>query len=373
MAATEHPGTGSRTHRGRLAVFPVYRDNPYLNTLLLAPRATGWVVHESARLERFERDVERLAGGDVLHVHWTAPIVQRADDRTEAAERLGRFRTAVDAARGRGASTVWTVHNALAHDVRHEDLEIELNRYLAATVDVVHVLNSRTADVVAPFYDLSARRVAHIPHPSYQGVYDGAGSRASARADFGLGEGDRAVLFFGQVRPYKGLDVLFEALGRSEDRGNLVLMLAGKTSPEDEAAIGGLLPDGLKTIRHHGYVEDADVEKWFDAADVVVLPYRRILNSGSLHLAGTFGVPTILPDEPHLRSDFGDEPWIRWFRPGDAGSLARRLSEPLPERDRSGRFAHRLAPFDVSRRYAELLAALVDTIPGAARTTDPAA
>ncbi|ROP63991.1 glycosyltransferase [Curtobacterium sp. PhB115] len=354
MAATAR----SRSRGGRpprLAVFPVYRDNPYLNLMLLAPRASGWDVLESARLERFEQDLASLGTGDVAHVHWTAPIVQRADDTDEAADRLGRFRTAVDNARTRGARILWTVHNALAHDVRHEDLEIALNRYLATTADVVHVMNTRTPDAVAAFYDLSGRTVEHIPHPSYRGIYDGVGSRAEARSRFGLDDDEIAVLFFGQIRPYKGVDVLIEALERAEPARRFVLLLAGRTSAEDEAIIDRLLPDGLRTVRHHDYVDDADVKVWFDAADVAVLPYRRILNSGSLHLAATFGVPAVLPDEPHLRSDFGSEPWIRWFEPGDPGALARVLSGPVPERGASRAFTTRLSPFAVSRRYDALL------------------
>ncbi len=314
---------------------------------------------ESARLERLEHDLAELQVGDVIHVHWTAPVVQRASSPSEARARLVRFKQAIEAARGRGARLVWTVHNALAHDARHEDLEIELSRFLAGTADVVHVLNSKTDEVVSPLYDLSKRTIAHIPHPSYRGVYDGAGSRDEARASFELEEDDLAVLFFGQVRPYKGVDMLIDALGKATPPGRIVLMLAGKTSSEDVRVVDALLPEGLRTIRQHDFVHDGDVKRWFDAADVAVLPYRRILNSGSLHLAATFGVPTVLPDEPHLRGDFGAERWIRWFRPGDAGSLAEILSQPLPPRGTARDFADRLSPFSISRRYDDLLRNLV--------------
>ncbi len=85
----------------QLAVFPAYRDNPYLNLMLLAPRARGWDVLESLRTEVLEQHLARLGSGDVFHMQWTAPIVQRADDAAEARARLDRFRSAVDGARGR--------------------------------------------------------------------------------------------------------------------------------------------------------------------------------------------------------------------------------------------------------------------------------
>ncbi|PYY35806.1 glycosyltransferase [Curtobacterium sp. MCBD17_030] len=341
----------------QLAVFPAYRDNPYLNLMLLAPRARRWHVLESLRLEVLEQHLGRLGAGDVFHMHWTAPIAQRADDDLDAARvRLDRFRSAVDAARERGTRLVWTVHNILPHDARHLDLEVELDRYLAEVADAVHVMNVATAAAVAPHYSLDPARVVHIPHPSYQGVYPSSMTRDDARASFGLGPDDHAVLAFGQMRPYKGLDVLVDAVRRLPADQRPVLLLAGRTSDEDRVEIDRLLGDDLRAVREHDHVDDVDVQRWFRAADVAVLPYRRVLNSGSLHLAASFGVPAVLPDEAHLRAEFGDEGWIRWFDTGDAaGSLAALLREPGVSSEGTAEFSQRLAPFARSRRYAELL------------------
>lgn len=343
----------------QLAVFPAYRDNPYLNLMLLAPRARGWVVLESLRTEVLEQHLARLGSGDVFHMQWTAPIVQRADDATEARARLDRFRSAVDGARGRGARLVWTVHNVLPHDARHLELELELNRYLAGAADVVHVMNVATAEAVAPYYELDAERIVHIPHPSYQGVYPSSVSREEARASFGLGDDDHAVLAFGQMRPYKGLDVLVEAVRRVPADRRPVLLLAGRTSDADRDAIDEMLSDDLRVAREHDHVADDDVQRWFRAADVAVFPYRRVLNSGSLHLAASFGVPSVLPDEPHLRSEFGDEGWIRWFAPkGGPVPLGTVLDQPVPDAAAAAdadAFSRRLAPYKRSQAYAEVL------------------
>lgn len=339
----------------RLAVFPVYRDNPYSNMLLLAPRAAGWTVYESARLERLELDLRLLGPGDVFHMHWTAPIVQRADDVTEARYRLDRFRRAVSDAVGGGVRVVWTVHNVLPHDARHLELEIELNRFLADTADAVHVMNAGTADVTREFYELSSSSLVHIPHPSYQGVYETTMTRSEARRSFGLDDDELAVLFFGQIRPYKGVDVLIDAVRRSKPGRPLALLLAGRTSNDDEETINRLLPDTFRTIRHHDYVDDGDVERWFRAADVVVLPYRKVLNSGTVHLAATYGRPVLLPDERHLREEFAAESWVGWFDPGDPGSLSEALARPLPDGEAGITFSRRHSPFEISRRYAALL------------------
>lgn len=345
-----------------LAVFPAYRDNPYLNLMLLAPRARGWNVLESLRLEQLEGHLGHLGAGEVFHMHWTAPIVQRADDDLATARtRLDRFRTAVDAARSRGARLVWTIHNVLPHDARHLELELELNRYLAATADAVHVMNRATAAAVSEYYTLDPAKVVHIPHPSYQGVYPASQSRDEARDALGLGPDDRTVLAFGQLRPYKGVDFLVEAVRSLPAAERPVLLLAGRTSDEDRATIDALLGDDLRAVREHDHVADVEVQRWFRAADVAVFPYRRVLNSGALHLAASFEVPSVLPDEPHLRAEFGLEGWVRWFDPSDAASslapgssLASLLMDPAAAAG-ADVFSRRLAPFRRSRAYAELL------------------
>lgn len=346
-----------------LAVFPAYRDNPYLNFMLLAPRARGWTVLESLRLEQLEGHLGHLGTGDVFHMHWTAPIVQRADDdHASARARLDRFRTAVDAARSRGARLVWTVHNVLPHDARHLDLELELNRYLAATADAVHIMNRDSVSAVSDHYELDPSRVVRIPHPSYQGVYPASITRSEARAALGLGSSERTVLAFGQMRPYKGLDLLIAAVRTLDPAERPVLLLAGRTSEEDRATIDALLGDDVRAVREHDHVDDVDVQRWFRAADVAVFPYRRVLNSGALHLAASFGVPAVLPDEPHMRAEFGDESWIGWFDPADpVRSLAAVLRDGAWSKDgpesasAAADFSQRLAPFAVSRRYAQLL------------------
>lgn len=340
-----------------LVVFPAYRDNPYLNLMLLAPRAAGWNVVETLRLEQLEAHLGHLGAGDVFHMHWTAPIVQRADDDHEAARsRLDRFRNVVDAARSRGARLVWTIHNVLPHDARHLDLELELSHYLADAADVVHVMNRDTVAAVSEHYAIDPARVVRIPHPSYQGVYPASVSRSEARAALGLGESERTVLAFGQMRPYKGLDLLIGAVRTLAPAERPVLLLAGRTSDEDRSTIDTLLGDDVRAVREHDHVEDVDVQRWFRAADLAVFPYRRVLNSGALHLAASFEVPAVLPDEPHLRAEFGDEGWVRWFDPADAeASLAGVLAGPVGGPDGAEGFSRRLAPFGRSREYAGLL------------------
>ena len=93
---------------------------------------------------------------------------------------------------------------------------------------------------------------------------------------------------------------------------------------------------------------------------MTVLPYRKVLNSGSMMLAATFGVPLVLPAEEALLADYGDEPWIRFF---DTDRAAASIAEILADdwylkseaRQAALDFARGRSPVAMSRGYAELL------------------
>lgn len=344
----------------RIGVFPAWEDNPYLNYLYLAARARGHEILSATTFRSGVALLDRLGDGDVFHLHWTAPVVQRADTADEAVERLERFRLAVDEARARGVLVVWTIHNVLPHDARHLETEVALCQMIADRADLVHVLSPATAEMTAPHYVLPADRIVRIPHPSYQGVYANSSRRDAARAAMGIRPEDRAVLFFGQMRPYKGLTELFDAIGGldADEASRTVLLLAGRTRDEDLPAVEEHLPTNVRVVRDHSFIADEDVDRWFRAADVAVYPYRAILNSGSLHLAATFGVRALLPAEAHLVEEFDGEDWIRFYESADPVSGIRdALLDPASYSpvETSAAFSRRLSPWNVSQRFADAL------------------
>lgn len=349
-----------------IAVFPAWEDNPYLNYLYLAARSRGFEVLHGTAFASGVALLERLGPGDAFHLHWTAPIVQRADDAAEARARSARFVDAIDDARERGVLFVWTIHNVLPHDAVFLDTEIELCRQLADRADVVHALSPATASMTAEHYRLPAERIVQIPHPSYQGVYGNSTDRDAARRALGIAPSDRAVLFFGQMRPYKGLDALFAAVDDlpADEASRTVLLLAGRTRPEDLPAVEASLPTRVRVVRDHSFIPDEDVDRWFRAADVAVYPYRAILNSGSLHLAATFGVRALLPAEPHLLDEFEGEDWIAFYDADDArAGIASSLAAPetyAPVTSHAA-FSRRLSPWNVSVRFADALEAALRT------------
>ncbi|WP_430592363.1 glycosyltransferase [Humidisolicoccus flavus] len=359
MSAEAHAITGEPEVK-RVVVFPAWQDNPFINLTYLAAHSAGYHFTPIKTIKELESQLEGQLDSTILHMNWTSPIVQAAPRQGVARDNLAHFQELIDDARERGLTIVWTVHNVLPHDGKFIPEEIQLHEFLADRADVIHVMSAGTARLCAEFYELPEHKIMQLDHPSYDGVYSGVPDRNETREFFGLAPDDLAVLFLGHVKPYKGILELIEAVRIAADdpERSIVLMLAGKTPPNDLAIIDDILPAHVRAIRYHSYVPEQDLGRWLTAADLGVFPFQRILNSGSIQLAATYGLPVLIPDEPHLVQQYAAESWVRFFdRKRQAESIASNLQSD-EKRDPESRFAARRyaverSPYRLSERFVD--------------------
>ncbi len=154
-----------------------------------------------------------------------------------------------------------------------------------------------------------------VPHGSFRSVYPNDTTRAEARARLGLDPDRPVILHFGLVRPYKSVPELvdaFRALGHPEAQ----LLVAGKVWDE---ALEAEIRDRARGVAgidlRFGWIPFEETQLHFNACDLVVLPYRRILNSGAALLALGFDRPVLVPGTgamPELQERFGSD-WVRLF------------------------------------------------------------
>ena len=142
------------------------------------------------------------------------------------------------------------------------------------------------------------------------------------------GPGEKpCILFFGNIRAYKGLDVLIEAFGKVRPELEAELVVAGEfyTDPRPlKARVRALGLDGAVSWTD-GYVPNREVPALFRRAHVVALPYRSATQSGIVPLAYQFGVPVIASDVGGLSEVVLDGRTGLLFPAGDADRLARLL------------------------------------------------
>ncbi|MDT9593461.1 glycosyltransferase [Nocardioides zeae] len=355
-ARSDEPATPA----GRVYTFPNWYSNPYMTMLHLEARACGYDLPGTVLHHPLVKELNDERAGGVVHLHWPSPVTEQAKDAADAERRVDELLSALEGARRRGRGVIWTVHNALPHDARFPAAAIRLHQGLADAADLVHLLTDMTLPIIGDAYRVDPAKTRLLVHSSYIGVYGAAVDPAVARAEIGADPDSRAVLFFGQLRPYKGLERLFAAATGLQDTNPVELLLAGKPAPALAPVLREVEEGPVRVTSALRFIEDAEVATWFSAADVAVLPYQKVLNSGAAHLAATYGVPVVLPSEPALVEDLGQEPWVRFFDPDDAVATITALLEDDWFRSEEAvagarAFARRRSPEVMARGFLDLV------------------
>ncbi len=183
-------------------------------------------------------------------------------------------------------------------------------------------------DLFRTLPDTDPARVRTVPHPVYDFGRPGRPrkSRSEARAALGLAGEAHIVLFFGFIKPYKGVMHLIDAAGalRREFGDRLQVLIVGDIYGEKQpyldriAASGG--EDIIKLI--DGFVPDETVEDYFLAADLAVLPYVSATQSGIVQIAYHYDLPVVTTRVGGLPEVVLDGRTGFLVPPGDAAALA---------------------------------------------------
>jgi len=188
--------------------------------------------------------------------------------------------------------------------------------------------------------------------------------RAAARAARGLAPGSVALLSFGLIRPYKGVDVLVEAVAGLPEASPFVLLLAGEPWGHlDETTRGRLdrLAASRRAVVRLEWIPEEEVPGWLAAADAMVLPYRNATGSAVAAQALAHGLPIVASAVGGLGEVVEDGRNGLLVPAGDAGALASalmRLGDPA-FRDRLAVGAREAAAAWSWDSYAACLAELV--------------
>ncbi|HEX3235332.1 MAG TPA: glycosyltransferase [Gemmatimonadales bacterium] len=293
------PGLGART------------KNPY--TWLLYSQLASLGV----RVEEFTVARALRGGYDVFHVHWPDKALTAGPWVVSAAGAAAAL-ACLDAAHRHGARVVWTAHNAHPHESRHPRLERWFWGAFVRRVDaVVHPSVAGQEAVEARYPALAARPHAVVPLGHYRGSYPDAVSREEARASLDIPPGTRVMTYFGLLRPYKNVPQLIRTAGELFARtGDVTLLVVGapltSTIAEEVRAAAGGDPRVRLVLEH---VPEIDVQRYLRAADLVVLPFREITNSGSALLALSFDRPVLVPSRGamgELQAIAGHD-WVRTY------------------------------------------------------------
>ena len=282
-----------------VSYFPAYRGNQYQNLLYQDFVENGGKLTPIASIEELQKLERSSASLDVVHFHWITDL--RGVGSDQDMDRFASARQAIQRLIELGFKILWTVHNFLEHDRRFVEQERRFRHWLSAQahrVIVHHPANIGQLDWLSPD---SSLQVAE--HGSYISIVEESlgghplrSDRASFRHQYGIGDDERLIVFFGQIRGYKNLDALAEVLKKlARDQPALRFIFAGRIV--SEKTIARLLedtPENLRVIPNR--LSEPNLSRLLVAADYGLLSYADILTSGTLFHMLSAGLPVIGPN-----------------------------------------------------------------------------
>jgi len=195
------------------------------------------------------------------------------------------------------------IHNVLPHEPNPID-----------SFAAKHALASGKGHIVQSYSQMQQLRqlietnnIHYCPHPVYDQFFDPSIDKALARRKFKLDDKDFVLLFFGIIRPYKGLKFLLAAVSDLVHKGIQVkLIVAGEfwEREQDYKKLIANLDISETVIIDNRYIPNEDLALYFTAADAFVAPYVAGTQSGAVKIALAYELPIII--SPAIASD----PWM---------------------------------------------------------------
>ena len=275
----------------------------------------------------------QISEGDeycIFHIHWLNQIIK--SERQESEILAEEFKQKVFQLQSQGSKLVWTVHNLLGHatDPRDADFEISFRSWLADTADLLVLHKPGQLHIVNKTYNCSPKRCYFHEH----GLYE-LKSRATPNTliqEVAIRPESLVISLLGQIRPYKGLAEAIEIFNKLTEKTNkdIVLLIAGAVEwayRDEVATILDMVSNKSKLVSVHRRLDDDELHWLTERSNVILLPYTKILNSGSLRYNQTLGKISAVPSR-HKKL-FQSEPGIVFYT--DAEDAASQIQVLLDE------------------------------------------
>src|SRR3984885_7427495 len=233
-----------------------------------------------------------------------------------------------------GKKIAFTAHNV--NQARRDAKDSLLNRITLRIqyrlCDHIFVHTKKMKGELCRDFGVAEKAVTVIRHPINDAFPDTDLTPSEAKRQLGLRDDEKAILFFGRIRPYKGIEHLLAAFHLLADRhSNYRLIIAGEPKKGSEeyrrqiehAVKTEFAPDQI--ILKIQFIPDEEMELYLKAADVLVLPYKEIFQSGVLFLAYSFGLPVVATDVGSFREEIVEGRTGFLCQPGDPAELAKAI------------------------------------------------
>ena len=296
----------------RILAWPAFKNRGPYNALLYGGmRELGTTVEEFTAWRVLSRRY------DIVHLHWPEYCVNGRGILASLFWSCALF-GAICWVRMRGGRVVWTVHNLQSHLQHHPTIERYFWRVFTALLNAfISLTETGYEQALQRHPALRTKPGFVIPHGNIRDAYPRLEiSREQARLRLGIAQSARVVGFFGSVERYKGVIELVEAFTTLKD-AHAILHVAGKPylAPEERKRLEYVTARDNRIVLQLQYIPDADLAFYIRAADMIAMPFREILNSGSAVLALSFDRPVLVPARESMTElqQFAGTEWVRLY------------------------------------------------------------
>ena len=222
-----------------------------------------------------------------------------------------------------------TVHDALPHHRQDSAIQGALHKGIYSLASGLAVHSPSVAEFLTTRLGVPGKKIVLIKHGHYEVGDNPRLTKESARNALGLDPSKPYLLFFGYIRPYKGLDTALDALHLVRQSIDASLMIEGEVSTEYRATLNSKyrVESRRGVLCRFGHVPDGRVPLLFQAADAVLLPYREGSQSGVLFMSWTWGRPVVVSSIGNFPLEVISGKNGLVFQVGDANDLAATILE----------------------------------------------
>jgi beta-1,4-mannosyltransferase len=285
------------------------------------------------RVHEFSPSVAVRGRYDVLHLHWPDALLKNVSGRRQGLRLVALSVLLLWVRRVRHVPIVWTVHNIAPHNGARGWATKWLRLLLTHCVDhQVHLNRLTSSELRRTSPGLARHSYSVIPHGTYDDELHSRDSTA-LRAAMKLTQDEIVISFLGTISPYKGAHHLARVFSSWTDE-KVRLVVAGACAVDTLRE--ELLLRAAADPRIHldlTWLTTPQLASYLDLSNVVVFPYTRVLNSGSVMLALSAGRPVIAPrlgSLSEIEEAVGPE-WVRLYDGElDRDTLSRCVSVPPP-------------------------------------------
>jgi beta-1,4-mannosyltransferase len=295
--------------------------NPYILLFKETLKNQGTSVELERRIN-LNWVLRNLKTYNAIHLHWIGPAYRPSTSKLHSTQfmsklvdipvvksirsclRLINFTLSLLAVRVLGITLVYTVHNLSSGDRLHwfaRLLERSANYVVFSLCNRIHVHNNYTKQVLETKHNRIAGVIV-VPHGNYIGCYENQVSQETARWRLNLPKHIFTFLFFGLLRPYKGIEDLIEAFIQlielpDEQARSAKLLIVGNfySNQNFEQKIMKLIGGNPSITLIPKFIPNEHIQLYMNACNICVLPYKDITTSGAAILALSFGRPIIAP------------------------------------------------------------------------------